>query len=102
MDKCPKCELNYKQDDEKYCMICSEGLTNEDDEEMCIVCGKNKNVDALGVCAACVEAGKEEEEEEDKEDVIEIDGYDKYIDGDVNEDDIVVGEEEAYEDEETT
>ena len=44
-EKCPRCELNYKSSDEKYCSVCMRELEGdtfdeeEDAERLCIFCG---------------------------------------------------------------
>ena len=41
--KCPRCELNYIRDDEKYCNVCKREMKGEPDVEdgvvLCIECG---------------------------------------------------------------
>lgn len=43
--KCPRCELNYIRDDEKYCNVCKREMKGEPDVEdgvvLCIECGEN-------------------------------------------------------------
>lgn len=42
--KCPRCELNYMQEGEKYCKVCTREMRGLDDShdhlEMCVVCGE--------------------------------------------------------------
>ena len=58
-EKCPRCELNYKSSDEKYCSVCMielEGDTfdeEEDAERLCIFCGL-RPVLRNDMCARCL------------------------------------------------
>ena len=57
--KCPKCELNYIKDDEKYCNICKRDMKREADEtddlqNLCIECGENKALRGQDVCGYCL------------------------------------------------
>ena len=57
-EKCPRCELNYKTKDDKYCSVCMrelDGYVFEEDDEcekLCVFCGlrpEEKN----DMCARC-------------------------------------------------
>ena len=46
--KCPRCELNYIQEDEDYCKVCKREMKGEDvaeEVEMCTVCNEAISVD---------------------------------------------------------
>ena len=54
---CPRCELNYMKDTEKYCPICTQemrGTAPKDEVELCSICNENPVVPGKDVCAACL------------------------------------------------
>lgn len=56
MKKCPRCELNYIQDDEKLCKICLreiKGVHKHDDIEMCSICNAAPALPGKDVCLGC-------------------------------------------------
>lgn len=55
--KCPRCELNYIQENEKCCNVCRRGMRDEPDAEeltICPECGENPVVRGRELCAACL------------------------------------------------
>ncbi len=125
--KCPRCELNYITETEKYCKICLREMKGEDKHneiEMCTVCNENPALPGRDVCLFCLkemnaQQGKEDEEEitatDPNLDIDPVSSMDEII-PDLNEDEIpdkefgeiennlsldeMVEEEEADEDEE--
>ena len=63
--KCPRCELNYIRDDEKYCNVCKREMKGEPDAEesvlMCIECGENPAVRGSELCAICLREARRQE-----------------------------------------
>lgn len=63
--KCPRCELNYIQEDEQYCSVCKremKGDVKDDPFELCSVCGENPAIPGKDVCLFCLkEMGKQDE-----------------------------------------
>lgn len=63
--KCPRCELNYIRDDEKYCNVCKREMKGEPDTEesvlMCIECGENPAVRGSELCAICLREARRQE-----------------------------------------
>ena len=53
--KCPRCELNYMQEGEKYCKVCTREMRGLDDShdhlEMCVVCGERPAKAGSELCA---------------------------------------------------
>ena len=48
--KCPRCELNYMPDTERYCSVCKREMRGEDEHdeiELCSACGENPVVRGL-------------------------------------------------------
>lgn len=57
LNKCPRCELNYITDGEKYCKICRLEMKGEpirDDVELCTVCGEQPALPGKDMCMLCL------------------------------------------------
>ena len=55
--KCPRCELNYIQEEEQYCSVCKremKGEVHEDPFELCSICNENPVVPGQELCAYCL------------------------------------------------
>lgn len=55
--KCPRCELNYMPDTERYCSVCKREMRGEDEHEeleLCSACGEHPVVPGEELCAACL------------------------------------------------
>ena len=55
--KCPRCELNYMPDTERYCSVCKREMRGEDEHdeiELCSACGETPVVPGEELCAACL------------------------------------------------
>lgn len=55
--KCPRCELNYMNDTEKYCKVCMREIYGEDAKEeieMCTVCSDSPALPGKDVCLFCL------------------------------------------------
>ena len=72
--KCPRCDLNYILDTEKYCKIClreMKGNHVEDEMEMCSVCNAAPALPGRDVCLSCLKemnghAGSDSDVEENQ------------------------------------
>ena len=54
--KCPRCELNYIQEEEQYCSVCKremKGEVHEDPFELCSICNENPVMPGKDVCLMC-------------------------------------------------
>ena len=54
--KCPRCELNYIQEEEHYCSVCKremKGESHDDPFELCSVCNVNPVMPGKDVCLMC-------------------------------------------------
>ena len=54
--KCPRCELNYIQEEEQYCSVCKremKGEAHEDLFELCSICNENPVMPGKDVCPMC-------------------------------------------------
>ena len=69
--KCPRCELNYMPDTEKYCTVCKREMRGEEereDIELCSECGEHPVVPGEELCAFCLkEIHRQERAESDDE-----------------------------------
>ncbi len=79
--KCPRCELNYIRDDEKYCNVCKRYMKGEHDAEdgvsICVECGENPAVKGSELCAICLrEARRQEKLEKVKNGLAGVDALD--------------------------
>ena len=69
--KCPRCDLNYIREDEKYCKVCLREMKGEptnDDTELCSVCNAAPALPGKDVCLSCLkemQSGGGREEVED-------------------------------------
>lgn len=55
--KCPRCDLNYILDTEKYCKVClreMKGNHVEDEMELCSVCNEAPALPGHDVCLSCL------------------------------------------------
>lgn len=60
--KCPRCELNYMDDGEKYCKVCTREIRSLDDShdhlELCVVCGERPAKSGSELCSQCIREHK--------------------------------------------
>ena len=69
--KCPRCDLNYIREDEKYCKVCLREMKGEptnDDMELCSVCNAAPALPGKDVCLSSLrvmQSGGGREEVED-------------------------------------
>ena len=55
--KCPRCELNYITEDQKYCAVClreMKGDAPKDEVELCSVCNEEPALPGRDVCLFCL------------------------------------------------
>lgn len=55
--KCPRCDLNYIQENEKYCKVCLREMKGDqvsDDMELCSVCNAAPALPGKDVCLSCL------------------------------------------------
>ncbi|MDR0897868.1 MAG: hypothetical protein LBN04_08430 [Oscillospiraceae bacterium] len=56
LQKCPRCELNYILDDNKYCTVCRreiKGDARRDSMELCSICRENPALPGKDLCLFC-------------------------------------------------
>ncbi len=63
--KCPRCELNYMQDTEKYCSVCRREMHGEEVRDdlagMCAECGEHPALPGEELCFYCYREIKRQE-----------------------------------------
>ena len=55
--KCPRCDLNYIREDEKYCKVClreMKGDKLQEEVELCSICNENPTLPGKDVCLFCL------------------------------------------------
>lgn len=68
--KCPRCDLNYILDTEKYCKVClreMKGSHPDDELEMCSVCNEAPALPGRDVCLSCLKEMSGNTNDEDVE-----------------------------------
>jgi hypothetical protein len=72
--KCPRCELNYIREGEKYCEICKKELRGEDDAEetleTCTECSEHPAIKGEDLCIFCLREKKRQENIDKKDEPI--------------------------------
>lgn len=65
LKKCPRCELNYIREGEKYCDVCKREMKGESESEeavqVCVECGENPVVKGSELCAICLREARRQE-----------------------------------------
>lgn len=57
LEKCPRCDLNYIREDEKYCKVCLREMKGEgkhDEVELCSICNEAPALPGKDVCFFCL------------------------------------------------
>ena len=55
--KCPRCDLNYIREDEKYCKVCLrelKGENSQDEVELCSICNEEPALPGRDICLFCL------------------------------------------------
>ena len=55
--KCPRCDLNYIREDEKYCKVCLrelKGENSQDEVELCSICNEEPARPGKDICLFCL------------------------------------------------
>ena len=73
--KCPRCDLNYIREDEKYCKVCLRELKGEggqDEVELCSICNEEPALPGRDICLFCLkEMNKSNSTPDDTEEDVE-------------------------------
>ena len=74
--KCPRCEMNYIQEDEKYCKVCKREMKGEaprEEVEICTVCNEHPVMPGKDVCLSCFKEMAVHETDNESEGTITVD-----------------------------
>ena len=82
--KCPRCELNYITENEKYCKVClreMKGDAPKDEIELCSVCNEAPALPGRDVCLFCLKEmsgqdNRDDDTEQEPVDTASISGMD--------------------------
>ena len=83
--KCPRCDLNYIREDEKYCKVCLREMKGEkqlEEMELCSICNEEPCLPGKDVCLFCLKEMNKSNNEEDTEE--EADPVDTNTIGDMD------------------
>ena len=83
--KCPRCDLNYIREGEKYCRVCLQEMKGEkhaDEVELCSICNEEPVLPGKDVCLFCLKEMNKSNNEEDTEE--ETDPVDTNTIGDMD------------------
>lgn len=72
--KCPRCELNYITENEKYCKVCLREMKGEapkDEVELCSVCNEAPALPGRDVCLFCLKEMNGSADREESEETVE-------------------------------
>ena len=93
--KCPRCELNYMNDNEEMCSVCRREVRGESEQfemiELCSECGENPAVPGYELCSSCLKEHQRRNTPESTDDVIVHDERPIVIDSVSNMDEIDLG-----------
>lgn len=75
--KCPRCELNYITEEERYCKVClreMKGDAPREEIELCSVCNEAPALPGKDVCLFCLKemnAGAQADDSQDSESTVD-------------------------------
>lgn len=75
--KCPRCELNYITESERYCKVClreMKGDNSQDEVELCSICNEAPALPGRDVCLFCLKemnGQKNHDEQQDMEEPVD-------------------------------
>ena len=74
--KCPRCDLNYITENEKYCKIClreMKGEPSKEEVELCSVCNEAPALPGKDVCLFCLNEMNGSDRADDQESDVSVD-----------------------------
>ena len=96
--KCPRCDLNYILDGEKYCKVCQrelKGDSRDDEIELCSICNEEPALPGKDVCLFCL---KEMNKSNSTPEPDELDGQENVDTANIGDMDSVSGMDEIIPD----
>ena len=85
--KCPRCDLNYIREDEKYCKVCLRELKGEsrsEEIELCSICNEEPALPGKDVCLFCLREMNKSNSAEESETETEAESVDTNAIGDMD------------------
>ena len=102
--KCPRCDLNYIREDEKYCKVCLQEMKGEsrsEEIELCSICNEEPALPGKDVCLFCLREMNKSNSTDDTDTGVEAETVDTATIGDMDAvsgmDEIIPEEEESDE-----
>ncbi len=85
--KCPRCDLNYIREDEKYCKVCLQEMKGEsrsEEIELCSICNEEPALPGKDVCLFCLREMNKSNSAEDTDTGAEAESVDTTTIGDMD------------------
>ena len=85
--KCPRCDLNYIREDEKYCKVCLQEMKGEsrpDEIELCSICNEEPCLPGKDVCLFCLREMNKSNSADDTDNGTETENVDTSTIGDMD------------------
>ena len=85
--KCPRCDLNYIREDEKYCKICLQEMKGEsrsEEIELCSICNEEPVLPGRDVCLFCLREMNKSNNAEENDSETETESVDTTTIGDMD------------------
>ena len=85
--KCPRCDLNYIREDEKYCKVCLQEMKGEsrsEEIELCSICNEEPCLPGKDVCLFCLREMNKSNSADDTDNGTETENVDTSTIGDLD------------------
>ena len=85
--KCPRCDLNYIREDEKYCKVCLQEMKGEsrsEEIELCSICNEEPCLPGKDVCLFCLREMNKSNSADDTDSGAETENVDTSTIGDMD------------------
>ena len=85
--KCPRCDLNYIREDEKYCKVCLQEMKGEsrsEEIELCSICNEEPCLPGKDVCLFCLREMNKSNSADDADNGTETENVDTSTIGDMD------------------
>ena len=85
--KCPRCDLNYIREDEKYCKVCLQEMKGEsrsEEIELCSICNEEPALPGKDVCLFCLREMNKSNNAEETDNDTEAESVDTATIGDMD------------------
>ena len=85
--KCPRCDLNYIREDEKYCKVCLQEMKGEsrsEEIELCSICKEEPCLPGKDVCLFCLREMNKSNSADDTDNGTETENVDTSTIGDMD------------------